>query len=103
MLQVTVVDQSSGLQARFIACDDEPLLDQMEQACPFAIPSLCWNGACGTCALRVVDGLEHLDADAFGIGCSTEVEPGWILPCAAAPASRATACGEAHRLRLEVA
>ncbi len=83
MLTVKVVDQRSGQEAEFVATSDEPLLDQMEEACPFEIPSLCWNGACGTCALRVVEGLEHLDPDAFGIGCTIEVEPGWILPCAA--------------------
>jgi ferredoxin len=102
MLTVTVVHHSSGKAADFLASPDEPLLDQMDEVCPFEIPSLCWNGACGTCALRVTDGLEHLETDAFGIGCSTEVEPGWILPCAAAPSPTAAACNEVHRVTVEV-
>ena len=102
MLTVSVLDRSSGLRSEFVASADEPLLDQMDEVCPFEIPSLCWNGACGTCALRVREGLEHLEADAFGIGCSMEVEPGWVLPCAAAPSPEATQSNQVHRVTVEI-
>lgn len=103
MLKVTVIDCTSGDSVEFAASADEPLLDQMERACPFAIPNLCWMGACGTCALRVADGMEHLDTDAFGIGATIDVAPGYVLPCAASPATSAIACPDNHRLRVEVA
>lgn len=83
MLKVTVIHRSSGQSAQFQACADEPLLDQLERECPFAIPNLCWMGACGTCALKVTEGIEHLESDAFGVGATIPVDPGYILPCAA--------------------
>lgn len=103
MLKVTVLDHTSGNKAEFAASADEPLLDQLERECPFAIPNLCWMGACGTCALRVAHGMEHLDTDAFGFGATMEVAAGYVLPCAAAPTTSAVAGPGNHRLRVEVA
>jgi ferredoxin len=103
MLTVTVIDQASGQSAEFEACSDEPLLDQLERACPFEIPNLCWMGACGTCALRVSKGMEHLDADAFGVGATVAVAPGFILPCAASACESVTRVADQYQLMVEVA
>jgi ferredoxin len=103
MLQVTVIDRASGASAQFDACSDEPLLDQLERECPFEIPNLCWMGACGTCALRVSKGIEHLDTDAFGVGATVEVEPGYVLPCAASACESATRVADQFHLMVEVA
>lgn len=103
MLKVTVIHQASGTEAQFEACADEPLLDQLERACPFQIPNLCWMGACGTCALKVKHGMEHLDADAFGVGATIEVDPGYVLPCAVGPCSSAIACADSYDVLVEVA
>ena len=102
MLKVTVVKQETGAKAQFVACSDEPLLDQMERACPFEIPNLCWLGACGTCALKVTKGIEHLDSDAFGIGATIQVDPGWVLPCAASACQRAIDDTEPYHVLVEV-
>lgn len=102
MLKVTVVNQGSGDRAEFQACADEPLLDQLERECPFEVPNLCWMGACGTCALRVPEGMEHLDQDAFGIGATVAVDPGWVLPCAAGACEKAIADNLAHHVMVEV-
>lgn len=102
MLKVTVVDQASGTRAHFEACSDEPLLDQLERACPFEIPNLCWMGACGTCALKVSKGIEHLDTDAFGVGATVQVEPGYVLPCAASACESVTQVADHYHLLVEV-
>lgn len=103
MLNVTVVDRATGSRAEFRAHADEPLLDQLEEACDFEIPNLCWMGACGTCALRVHCGYEHVEPDAFGVGASAEVKPGYILPCAAGACEQAIASRDTHHLLIEVA
>lgn len=103
MLTVTVISQTTGQSAHFNACDDEPLLDQLKRECPFEIPNLCWMGACGTCALKVTHGMEHLDADAFGIGATIQVEPGYILPCAAGACESATLAPDPFHVLVEVA
>ena len=102
VLKVTVVVQGTGRSAHFEACGDEPLLDQLERACPFEIPNLCWMGACGTCALRVRQGMEHLETDAFGVGATIEVDPGWVLPCAAGASQRSIEDGNPHHVLVEV-
>jgi ferredoxin len=102
MLKVTVVKQATGAEAHFEACSDEPLLDQMERECPFEIPNLCWMGACGTCALKVTKGIEHLETDAFGIGATIEVDPGWVLPCAASACQRAIEADQPYHVLVEV-
>lgn len=103
MLNVTVVDRASGGRAEFQARPDEPLLDQLEEACDFEVPNLCWMGACGTCALRVQCGHEHVEPDAFGVGASIQVQPGYILPCAAGACEKAIADSRTHSLLVEVA
>jgi len=102
MLRVTVVDQDSGARAQFDACGDEPLLDQLERECPFEVPNLCWMGACGTCALKVTRGMEHLEKDAFGVGATVAVDPGWVLPCAAGACQKAIDDPNAHHVLVEV-
>lgn len=102
MLRVTVVEHQTGAKAQFQARSDEPLLDQMERECPFEIPNLCWMGACGTCALKVTKGIEHLDSDAFGIGATIQVDPGWVLPCAASACQRAVDDEEPYHVLVEV-
>lgn len=102
MLKVTVVKQGTGATAHFEACGDEPLLDQLERECPFEVPNLCWMGACGTCALRVPEGIEHLETDAFGIGATVSVDPGWVLPCAAGACQKAIDDEAAHHVFVEV-
>ncbi len=102
MLRVTVVEQQTGAKAQFEACSDEPLLDQMERECPFEIPNLCWMGACGTCALKVTKGIEHLDSDAFGIGATIQVDPGWVLPCAASACQKAIDDDQPYHVLVEV-
>jgi ferredoxin len=102
MLQITVVDNATGRSRRFDATADEPLLDQLQRECPFSIPNLCWMGACGTCALRVRHGIEHLDRDAFGIGATIETEPGFILPCSASASETAVELGDRFHVTLEV-
>lgn len=102
MLKVTVVEQGTGAQAQFDACADEPLLDQLEDQCPFQIPNLCWMGACGTCALKVVAGMEHLEADGFGVGATVAVDPGWVLPCAAGACQKAIDDDNNHHIMIEV-
>ena len=102
MLKVTVVKQATGAEAHFEACSDEPLLDQMERECPFDIPNLCWMGACGTCALKVTKGIEHLEADAFGIGATIQVDPGWVLPCAASARQGAIEADQRYHVLVEV-
>jgi ferredoxin len=101
MLQVTVFDSASGRREHFEASADEPLLDQLERSCSFQFPNLCWMGACGTCALRVACGIEHLDRDAFGIGATVDTEPGYILPCAAAPAERVITVADHYHVTVE--
>lgn len=103
MLNVTVVDRNTGATAEFQAHADEPLLDQLEEACDFEFPNLCWMGACGTCALRVRCGYEHVEPDAFGVGASCEVQPGYILPCAAGACEQAISSRDSHHLLVEVA
>ena len=102
MLEITVVQQGTGRSARFEACGDEPLLDQLERACPFEVPNLCWMGACGTCALRVHHGIEHIESDAFGVGATVPVDPGWVLPCAAGASQCSIDDGAAHQVLVEV-
>ena len=102
MLRVTVVKAQTGDTAQFEACGDEPLLDQLEQNCPFEIPNLCWMGACGTCALRVPQGIEHLETDAFGIGATVPVDPGWVLPCAAGACQEAIDDPAPHHVMVQV-
>ncbi|MGQ0678904.1 MAG: 2Fe-2S iron-sulfur cluster-binding protein [Actinomycetota bacterium] len=102
MLKVTVVDQASGARAQFEACADEPLLDQLQRECTFKIPNLCWMGACGTCALKVACGIEHLEKDAFGVGATVEVENGYVLPCAAGPCEQSTQAQDSYHVLVEV-
>ncbi len=102
MLKVTVVKNQTGAEVQFEACGDEPLLDQLERECPFEIPNLCWMGACGTCALRVTKGIEHLETDAFGIGATVQVDPGWVLPCAVGACQKAIDDDSSHQVLVEV-
>ena len=102
MLRIRVIDHASGDRAEFEAGSDEPLLDQLQGSCPFSIPNLCWMGACGTCALRVSEGLEHLEPDAFGVGATVEVDRGYVLPCAAGVSETAAGAEHAYRVTLEV-
>lgn len=102
MLKVTVVDQETGARAQFEACGDEPLLDQLEREAPFKFPNLCWMGACGTCALRVATGIEHLEVDGFGVGASVQLDPGWVLPCSAGACQKAIDDDDAHDVLVEV-
>lgn len=102
MLKVTVVDQGTGAKAHFEACADEPLLDQLEREAPFTFPNLCWMGACGTCALRVTSGIEHLETDGFGVGATVQVDPGWVLPCATGACQKAIDDDKAHHVLVEV-
>lgn len=103
MLNVTVVHRTTGNKAQFQAHADEPLLDQLEEACDFEVPNLCWMGACGTCALRVECGYEYLEPDAFGVGASVEVKPGYVLPCSAGACEKAIDSSDSHDLLVEVA
>ncbi len=102
MLKVTVVDAASGQIEQFEACSDEPLLDQLERSCSFQFPNLCWMGACGTCALKVSCGIEHLDRDAFGIGATVETEAGYVLPCAAGASEWITKVPDHYHVMVEV-
>lgn len=103
MIRITVVSQASGESVHFDACADEPLLDQLERESPFKIPNLCWMGACGTCALKVSEGIEHLDLDAFGVGATTHAQPGFIQPCVAGACERATLADDPFHVLVEVA
>ena len=102
MLEITVFDRASGRREQFEASADEPLLDQLARSCSFEFPNLCWMGACGTCALKVSRGIEHLDPDAFGIGATVDTEPGSILPCAAAAADWVTRVADSHYAVIEI-
>lgn len=84
MVTICVVDGAGLARASFLATPDEPLLDQIEARCPWAVPSVCAVGVCGTCALEVLEGGEHLEADAFGIGATDPPGKGLVLPCVAA-------------------
>lgn len=64
-IAVRPVEARSGRGVVLVARPGEPLLDQLEAACPFAVPSVCQVGLCGACAVRVPAGAEHLDAHAF--------------------------------------
>lgn len=102
MLKVTVVEAGTGARAQFDASGDEPLLDQLEREVPFKFPNLCWMGACGTCALRVTAGIEHLETDAFGVGATVQMDPGWVLPCSAGACQKAVDDEERYHVLVEV-
>ena len=80
-ISVRAVEASSGRGVVFTARPGEPLLDQLEAACPFAVPSACQVGLCGACAVRVLAGAEHLDAAAFDAFGQEPPGPGRALAC----------------------
>lgn len=84
MVTIRVVDHTGLVHVSFPASPDEPLLDQIEARCAWAVPSVCAVGVCGTCALEVLQGSEHLERDAFGIGATDLPPEGLVLPCVAA-------------------
>jgi hypothetical protein len=49
-----------------------------------------------------LDGIEHLDRDAFGIGATVETEPGYVLPCAAAASEWVTKVADPYHVMVEV-
>ncbi|MGH2810930.1 MAG: 2Fe-2S iron-sulfur cluster-binding protein [Actinomycetota bacterium] len=83
MVTIRSVHGATGEWAEFVGCPDSPLLDQMEQHCPFEVPFMCSMGACGSCAVSVLEGEQWLDAGAFSVGCSAEAPEKCILPCVA--------------------
>lgn len=103
MVTVRVVDRLGEGFAEFPGGDGAPLLDQMEQHCPFEVPSLCSVGACGRCAAGVVSGGELVDPDAFGIGASEQAGEGRFLVCVAGLRPDAVRSSATRVLVLEIA
>ena len=102
MVLVRAVQAGTGKWVEFRATEDEPLLDQLEEHCPFPAPFLCSMGACGSCSVRVRQGRDLIDDAAFDIGCSAESSQANILPCVAGLKPQAIRAEGVHRVVVDV-
>ncbi len=76
--QVTICDRQTGQTHTLLVPDDRYIL-QSAEALGLKLPYACRNGACTTCAVRVIAG-EVYQPEAMGLSISLQAE-GYALLC----------------------
>ena len=86
---VTLVNESKGLNKTIQVAEDEYILDVAETQ-DIELPYSCRNASCSDCLGKVIEGEVEQNARALEFLKPDEIEAGYVLICAASPASNCT-------------
>lgn len=79
MVKIVVNDEDGQEVVTFEGNTEESIgMQAQEEGAP--VPISCGSGACRTCVMKVVEGMEHLDKEAVG-PAMIEIEDDEILSC----------------------
>lgn len=86
---VTLVNEAKGIKKTIQVADHEYILDIAETQ-NLELPYSCRNGCCFDCLGKVLEGEVEQSAKALDFLKPNEIDAGYVLLCAASPASNCT-------------
>ena len=86
---VTLVNEAKGFNKTIQVAADDYILDVAE-AQNIELPYSCRNASCSDCLGKVLEGKVEQSAKALSFLKPDEIEAGYVLTCAASPASNCT-------------
>jgi ferredoxin len=86
---VTLINEAKGINKTIQVSSEEYILDIAEKE-GLNLPFSCRNGSCSDCLGKVITGTVQQTAKALEFLKKDEIEAGYILTCAATPASNCT-------------
>ena len=86
---VTLVNEAKGLNKTIQVAEEDYILDVAE-AEDIELPYSCRNASCSDCLGKVLEGEVEQNARALEFLQPDEIDAGYVLTCAASPASNCT-------------